>query len=57
MTLEAVCILLGEKSAPDWAGIRKLLMDTSFIPSVVNFDRSAPSPSRNDGFCTAIIMA
>ncbi len=37
-TLEAVCIMLGEKTAPPWAQIRKLMMDSNFIPSIVNFD-------------------
>jgi dynein heavy chain 1 len=37
-TLEAVSLMLGEKTVPDWAKIRKLMMDTNFIPSIVQFD-------------------
>jgi dynein heavy chain 1 len=36
-TLEAICLLLGHKK-PDWAGTKRLLTDTGFIPSIINFD-------------------
>jgi dynein heavy chain 1 len=39
--LQAVCTMLGkEKIAVDWEGIRKIIRDAEFIPSIVEFDTS-----------------
>src|SRR5690606_35492422 len=36
-TMEAVCMLLSGKKM-DWTAIRKMMVDASFIPSIVKFD-------------------
>lgn len=38
LTLEAVGLLLTGKKQ-EWAILRKLIMEATFIPSIVNFDR------------------
>jgi len=43
ITLEAVALLLGNKET-DWNSIRRMVMDKSFIPSVVSFDSEKISP-------------
>ena len=37
MTMEAVCILRGEK--PDWESAKKLLSDGNFMTSLQEFDK------------------
>ena len=45
MTLEAVCILLGEK--PDWDTAKKLMSDdASFLQSLFDFDKDAIPDAR-----------
>ena len=39
-TLEAVCLMLGQPQT-DWAAIRRIVADNSFIPSVVKFNSEA----------------
>eukprot|EP01114_Cavostelium_apophysatum_P023031 TRINITY_DN854_c0_g1_i2.p1 TRINITY_DN854_c0_g1~~TRINITY_DN854_c0_g1_i2.p1 ORF type:complete len:4577 (-),score=1545.65 TRINITY_DN854_c0_g1_i2:38-13768(-) len=39
LTMEAVVYMLSGKKQ-DWAAIRRILMEASFIPSIVNFDSS-----------------
>lgn len=44
MVMEAVCILLGEKT--EWAAIKQVMMDMSFIDRLKNFDRNnIPEPT------------
>eukprot|EP00762_Andalucia_godoyi_P003304 ANDGO_06532.mRNA.1 Dynein heavy chain len=39
--LQAVCTMLGkEKAAADWEGIRRIIRDSDFIASIVEFDTS-----------------
>ena len=38
-TMEAVCVLLGEK--PDWETAKKVLSDVQFINRLMNFDKDA----------------
>lgn len=37
MALEAICLLLGEKST-DWRQILTVIVKDSFVPSILNFD-------------------
>lgn len=37
MALEAICLLLGEKST-DWRQILTFIVRDSFVPSILNFD-------------------
>ena len=43
-TLEAVCILKGEK--PDWDTAKKMMSDTDFLPSLFNFDKDNIAESK-----------
>jgi len=38
VTMEAVCVALGEKGTPTWDVCRKLMRQDGFIASIVNFD-------------------
>jgi len=38
MVMEAVCVLLGEKT--EWAAIKQVMMDMTFIDRLKNFDRN-----------------
>ena len=44
MTLEAVCILFGEK--PDWDTAKKLMNDANFLQSLFDFDKDAIPEAR-----------
>lgn len=43
-TLEAVCILLGEK--PDWATAKKVMSSMSFMSDLENFDKDNIAPAK-----------
>ena len=43
-TLEAVCILKGEK--PDWDTAKKMMSDTDFLPSLFKFDKDNIAESK-----------
>lgn len=45
MVLEAVCILLGEKS--DWEGAKKVMMDLGFLDRLREYDKNSLADKEN----------
>ena len=40
LTLEAICVMMGENVGNDWAAIRKVIARDDFVPTMTNFDVS-----------------
>ena len=45
MTMEMVCIMLGEEKVSDWGDVRKFVKKDDFITTVVNFDSLRLTPA------------
>ncbi|CAB3408082.1 unnamed protein product [Caenorhabditis bovis] len=45
LTLEAICILLGENVGTDWKAIRQVMMKEDFMSRILQFDTESITPS------------